>query len=432
MGTKLDFLSQRASREPKQQFSNLMQYVNKETLRANFYQLGRRRAEGVDGVSWEGYEKELEKNLDDLVGRMKRMGYRPQVLRRVYIPKGKNQKRPLGIPAIEDKIVQKTMAGIMEAIYEQDFRDGSYGFRPKKSCHQALRKVSNLINDRPIHHVIEADIKGFFEHVGHDKLVAMISRRITDKRFLRYIVRFLKSGYMEEGQVKATDEGTPQGGNISPMLANIFLHYVLDEWFEKEVKPGLRGQSYLIRYCDDFVILMQYKTEAAEVLRRVRERFQANGLELNEEKTKVFSFGYFEKVNANRQGRRANTFDFLGFTHYCSKTVKGAFKVARKTSCKRLNRSCVAIRSWIKAVRNVQRLPGIWEQLTLKMRGHYQYYGVSDNWRSLRKFYEATLRALYYWLNRRSQKWSFSREEFAQYLKKYPLPRPRIVYSFYS
>ena len=432
MGTKLDFITQRAAKEPKERFNSLMHHINKGTLEANFYKLGRNRAVGVDSVSWQEYNKDLDTNLEDLLGRMKRMGYRPQAVRRVYIPKDKGKTRPLGLPTIEDKIAQKTMVEIMEAIYEQDFHECSYGFRPNKSCHQALKRVSKLINDRPVNHVIEADIKGFFDNVPHEKLMELVKIRIADKAFLRYIVRFLKSGYMESGIWQETGKGTPQGGNISPMLANIFLHYVLDEWFQRQVKPHLRGQSYLIRYCDDFVILTQYKAEGQEILSRVRERFKDYGIELNQAKTEMISFGCWEKQNAERQQRRANTFNFLGFTHYCSQTRKGAFKVGRKTSARRFSRSYRTIGLWLKSSRNMLKLKYLWRMLQIKLTGHYQYYGISDNRQSLKEFYRAILRLAYKWINRRSQKRSFNWGQFTEYLRRYPLPKPRIVHSFYN
>ena len=432
MATKLDFISQCAAKESNLKFRSIMHHINKDSLKASFYELGRNRAPGVDGVSWQEYGKQLNTNIEDLLGRMKLMSYRPQAVRRVYISKGKNSKRPLGLPVIEDKMVQKSMAGVMEAIYEQDFYDCSYGFRPKRGCHQALKAVSKLINDRPINHVIEADIKGFFDNLSHKELMELVRVRITDKTFLRYIVRFLKSGYIESEELKETKKGTPQGGNISPMLANIFLHYVLDEWFEKEIKPSLRGQSYLVRYCDDFVILVQYKAEAQEILNKMRRRLKKYELELNKEKTRVLSFGYYEKENARKQQRRLNTFDFLGFTHYWSQTRKGKFKVGRKTSAKRLSRMCRTIGIWLKLIRNKVKLRKLWKVLQAKLRGHYQYYGVSDNWQSIMMFYRAVLRLVYKWINRRSQKQSFNWEQFTQYLKRYPLPKPCIVHSFYT
>ncbi len=428
--TQLSFLSQRAAKEPNKQFHSIMHHVNKEALKANFYKLGRNRAVGVDGVSWREYETNLEKNIEQLFVKMKQMAYRPKAVRRVYIPKGKNGQRPLGIPAIEDKIVQKTMVDILEAIYEQDFYDYSYGFRRQKSCHQALKSVSMLINNNPIHHVIDADIKGFFDNVSHEKLVELLEKRITDKKFLRYVIRFLKSGCMEDGKIHKTNKGTPQGGNISPMLANIFLHYVLDEWFEKEIKPGLRGQSHIVRYCDDFVILVRYKDEAQAIMRKVKERFKEFGLELNEDKTEILSFGFFERENAKKQKRKANTFDFLGLTHYCSETRRGRFKVSRKTSKKRLNESLKSIGKWLKNNRCLLTIRALWEKLIPKIRGHYQYYGVSDNIRSLEKYNYEVTRLIYKWMNRRSQRQSFNWEQFDKYLKCYPLPKPKNYIQF--
>lgn len=429
--TKLGFISQRASREPEAKFTSLIHLVNEGSLERNYYQLGRNRAGGVDGVSWKEYGRELEGNTKDLLERMKRMGYRPQPARRVYIPKGRDRKRPLGLPAIEDKMVQRTMNRIMGAIYEEDFLDCSYGFRPGRGCHDALKKVGELINFKPINHVIEADIKGYFDNVSHKRIMELIRVRIADEKFLRYIVRFLKSGYMEKEVLVRTGRGTPQGGNLSPMLANIYLHYVLDEWFEKEVKPRMEGQCYLVRYCDDFVILVQRKSESAEIMRLIQERFKEYELELNSEKTGVKSFGRYERENAERQQRKANTFEFLGFTHYCGKSRKGKFKVCRKTSAKKFRSACRAMKEWLKAVRNL-KVKEWWKILILKLRGHYQYYGISENIRSVKEFYCRVVKMVYKWLNRRSQKQSFNWAKFNAYLRRYPLPQPGIVHSFYT
>lgn len=432
METKLGFISRCAAREPEKQFTNLMHHVNEGSLKANFYELGRNRALGVDEVSWQEYGEGLDAHVDDLLNRMRRMAYRPQPAKRVYIPKDKDTKRALGLPSTEDKIVQKTMTKIMEAIYEQDFRESSYGYRRGKSCHQALRIVNDLISYRPINHVIEADIKGFFDNVDHTRLVELLKIRIKDEKFLRYIVRFLKAGYIESGVLEESEKGTPQGGNLSPMLANVFLHYVLDEWFEENIKPSLKGQCYLMRYCDDFVVLVQYKEEAKEIANRIRERFKQYGLELNEQKTGVKSFGKYERENARKQQRKANTFNFLGFTHYCTTSRKGRFKVGRKTSAKKFRKSFKEMNMWLKAIRNVVKLKEWWPILRAKMFGYYQYYGVSENSRSIWLYYKRVVEIVYKWLNRRSQKKSFNWTGYKEYLKCYPLPKPRIVHSFYT
>lgn len=430
--TQLGLLNQYAVKEPERCFTSLIHHVNAGTLKANFYELGRNRAIGVDQVSWKEYGKDLEANVNNLMERMKKMGYRPQPARRVYIPKDNNQTRALGLPATEDKIVQKVMSRIMEAIYEPSFHEFSYGFRPKKNCHQALKVVGELINFKPVNHVIEADIKGYFDNVGHAKLMELVRRKISDKKFLRYIVRFLKSGYLEKGILKESTKGTPQGGNISLMLANIFLHYVLDEWYVKELKPKLRGQSYLVRYCDDFIILMQYQEEAKGVMKQLQERFKVYGLELNATKSGVKSFGRYERENAQKQKRKANTFEFLGFTHYCTESRKGKFKVGRTTRAKKFRRSCKKIYSWLKRIRSVIGLKELWNKLAQRIRGHYQYYGVSENSRKIQEFYYVVVRMVYKVLNRRSQKKSFNWQEFNQYIKRFPLPRPRIVHNFYA
>ena len=321
--TKLGFVAERAKRDKSAIFDRVMHLINEESLKASFQQLRKDGAVGIDGISWEEYDKQLEANIKGLMGRIRKMSYRPQPVRRVYIPKDNGEQRPIGIPAIEDKMVQKAMSRVMEAIYEQYFHEESYGFRTGRGCHQALKKVNDLMRDKPINHVIEVDIKGFFNNMEHEKLIEWLRVRITDDKFLRYVVRFLKSGYMEAEAFKRTEKGTPQGGNISPMLANVFLHYVVDEWFEKEIKPRLKGQGHVVRYCDDLVILVQYKEEAEMIHKELKARLEANGLEANAEKTQAISFGRYEKENAQRQGRKANTFDFLGITHYIGTSRKG-------------------------------------------------------------------------------------------------------------
>jgi group II intron reverse transcriptase/maturase len=284
---------------------------------------------------------------------------------------------------------------------------------------------------RPINHVIEADIKGFFDNVEHQKLIEWLKVRISDEYFLRYVVRFLKSGYMEAEAFKKTEKGTPQGGNISPMLANVFLHYVVDEWFEKQIRPKMKGRGYVVRYCDDFVILVQLKEEAEMILKELKQRLEDNGLAVNAQKTRAISYGRYEKENAQRQGRKANTFDFLGITHYIGTSRFGKFKVGRKTSKKRMRRSCVAMNQWLKEIRNTQPLKEWWALLIAKMRGHYAYYGISNNSLSIKVYYYHVVRMVYRWINRRSQKTSMNWEKFEQYLKRYPLPKPRIVHQFY-
>ena len=431
VSTKLGFVAERAKRDKDVTFDNLMHMINEESLKASFQQLRKECAVGVDGTSRGEYASKLEENIKGLMERIKRMSYRPQPVRRVYIPKENGTQRSIGIPAIEDKMVQKAMSWIMEAIYEQDFHKDSYGFREGRGCHQALKRINDLMMSKPINHVIEVDIEGFFDNVEHEKLIEWLRVRIEDDYLLRYVIRFLKSGYMEAEAFKKTERGTPQGGNISPILANVFLHYVVDEWFEKEVKPRMKGQGYVVRYCDDFVILVQYKEEAERILKELKVRLSVNGLTANAEKTQAISFGRYEKENAQRQGRKANTFDFLGITHYIGVSQMGKFKVGRKTSNKRYRRSCVAMSKWLASVRNELPMKQWWQQLTTKIKGHYAYYGVSDNSWSLNAYYQRIKQIVFKWINRRSQRKSMSWEKFSKYLKRYPLPKPQIVHKFY-
>ena len=428
--TQLGFVAERAKRDKSATFDNLMHLVNEESLTAGYWLLQKECAAGVDGVSWKEYGEYLEENIKGLMGRLKTMSYRPQAVRRVYIPKDNGELRPIGIPAMEDKVVQKTMSRIMEAIYEQDFYEDSYGFRPGRGCHQALKRINDLITLGSICYVIEADIKGFFDNVKHDKLMEWLGVRIRDEKFRRYVVRFLKAGYMEQEAFKRTSTGTPQGGNISPMLANVFLHYVVDEWFEKKIKPRMKGKGNVVRYCDDFVILTQYK-EAEGILRELKYRLAINGLMVNEKKTRLISFGRFEKENARKQNRRPNTFDFLGITHYISTTSAGKFTVGRRTSRKRMRGSCLALKRWMVKVRSAMPLKQWWEELATKMKGHYAYYGISDNTDGIHAYYAIVVRMAYKWINRRSQRASMNWEEYWAYLKLHPLPKPRIMCQLY-
>jgi group II intron reverse transcriptase/maturase len=386
----------------------------------------------MDGVTWQEYGEKLEENLRDLVTRLKAKRYKPQPARRVYIPKDEHSTRPLGLPALEDKIVQKGVALILEAIYEADFLDCSYGFRPGRNCHQAVDAVDKTIMQNPINHVIDADIKGFFDNVSHQWMLEFLQVRIVDPSFLLLIRRFLKAGYIDSNLLVATEQGTPQGGNLSPILSNIFLHYVLDLWYEKRIKRQVRGACFLVRYADDFVCMIQYQDDARHIERVLRERFAQFDLELHPEKTRVISFGRYERENAKRQDRRAHTFDFLGFTHFCGQSRRGNFIVGRRTSRKKFRKKSKELNLWLKRIRNYLPTKEWWPILAAKLRGHYQYYGVSGNMPGVKRFYRLTLQLAFKWLNRRSQRRSFSWESFYAYLKHYPLPVPRIVHNLYT
>lgn len=428
---KLALISGHAQRDKKFQFTSLAHLLDKEYLRDCYNSLNRNKALGIDKVSWEEYGRNLEENLDNLYSRLRTKKYKPLPSKRVYIPKSETEKRPLGISALENKIVERAITWILESIYEQDFLNNSYGFRPNRNCHQALKQLNDLITYQPVNHIVEADIKGFFDNVSHEHLIDSIRTRINDTTLINLIKKFLKAGYIDDGIWFKTETGTPQGSILSPMLANIFLHYVLDEWFETVVKIHVNGYCEMIRYADDFVCLVRYEEEAKRIEQGIKNRFNKYGLEIHPTKSRRISFGNFESENAKRQNRKANTFDFLGFTHYCDKTRKGNFKVGRKTSRKKFRTKCKEMNTWLKTVRNEIKTKEWWKILASKLQGHFQYYGVSENYNGILRFYKCTIKTLHKWMNRRSQKRKMSWERFTKYLEHYPLPKPRIVHSFY-
>ena len=430
--TKLALITERARREPRCRFTSLAHLLNEGFLKESYCRLGRDRASGLDGVSWEEYGRQLDENLRDLVARLKAKRYEPQPSRRVYIPKDEHSKRPLGLPALEDKIVQKGIAWILEAIYEQDFLNCSYGFRPERNCHQALDVVDKTIMKRPIHYVIEADIKGFFDNVSHYWMLRCLEVRIQDPSFLLLIRRFLKAGYVDAGQLVLPEQGTPQGGNLSPIIANIFLHYVLDLWFEKKIRPQVRGDCHLVRYADDFLCLVQRKQDAQYIEQAMRERFVKFDLQLHPEKTRVIDLrrGDMQKAKGDRHG--VHTFDFLGFTHYGGKSRKGKWVLCRRTSAKKFRKSCKELSAWLRRTRCMAKLQDWWPTLQAKLAGHYQYYGISGNSRAIERYHYVAKRLVFKWLNRRSQKASFKWAGFQAYLNHYPLPEPRIVHRLYT
>jgi RNA-directed DNA polymerase len=430
--TKLRLITEIAVKDRKCKFSNLIHLLNVDNLRDCFYQLKRDKASGIDGVSFSEYEANLETNLVKLVERMKQYSYRPQAVRRTYIPKANGKLRPLGIPCIEDKVVQKAIARILTAIYEVDFQDFSYGFRPNRGCHDAIKRLHELLMRHRINHIVDADIKGFFDNVDQQWMMRCLKERIRDKGLLCYIKRFLKAGVMEDGKWRETDKGTPQGGIISPILANIYLHYILDLWLVKAVQPWCHGEVVMVRYADDFVICVQYKDEAEKILAALKQRLNKFGLELALDKTKVIEFGRYASDHAQKRGQKAGTFTFLGFTHYCGKTRKGKFKVGRTTDRKRFRAKIKEMNNWLKVVRRTAHVKEWWPILRAKLSGHFRYYGVSENYRSIQRFYFLTIRLVMKWLNRRSQKMSMNWEQFQNYLRRYQLPKPRICFKLYT
>ena len=432
MTTKLLSITKCAREKPKEQFTSLAHLLTEDFLKQCFRELKRDKASGIDGVRFDEYEACLEENLKDLVRRLKSKSYRPEPVRRVYIPKPNGTTRPLGIPTIEDKTVQMGIKKILEAIFEVDFIDVSYGFRPNKDCHQALNAVDKAIMTKPTNLVVDMDIEKFFDTIDHKKLIECLRQRVKDTSLIRLVVRFLKAGIMDEGKLLQTDKGTPQGGILSPLLANIYLHYILDLWFEKQVKNRLRGYAQLVRYADDFVVCFQSKTEAKAFSEALRVRLAEYGLKVAEGKSKVIEFGRYVWKKAQGSGRKPQTFDFLGLTHYCDKTRNGKFKLGRKTARVKFVQKMKAMNMWLKNVRNTTKLRQWWPVLRVKLAGHYRYYGVSGNSYCIGTFYNQTVKLAFKWINRRSQKKSYNWAQFNRFLQFNPLPKPRIYHQLYT
>jgi RNA-directed DNA polymerase len=398
---------------------NLMRHINKRTLYQKHKTQLMKKAAGIDAVTKAEYDKDISKNLENLISKMKRFSYKPQPVKRVYIPKVASEKlRPLGIPAYEDKLVQGVMADILTMIYEPKFMNSSYGFRPNRSCHQALLDLDNKIMREPVNFIVDGDIKGFFDNVNHEWLIKFLEHDIEDKNFIRYIKRFLKSGIMEQGKYMESDKGTPQGGLISPILANIYLHYVLDLWFGKVIKKECYYAS-MVRYADDFVCCFRHEAEAKRFLTKLKIRLAKFGLRIAEDKTKIIRFGRFQKSK--------ETFDFLGFTHINGVGRKGSYKLIHNTSSKKLKSKMQAVKEWLRE--HIHEKPTeIINKLNVKLIGHYRYYGVSDNHNKLRRFQSYCRRQLYIALNRRSQK-KFRLEKYKKLLEYNSIAEPKIYVS---
>lgn len=429
METKLTRIAELAKTNHDMVFTSLVQLLNEENLKQCHHELPKGKATGVKGVTKEEYGNDLDKNIKRLVQRLKKKAYRPVPVKRTYINKpGTKKKRPLGIPDHEDKIVQRAIAKIFNAIYENDFLDCSFGFRPNRSCHDALKILNVYIEKRKTNYVVDVDIKGFFDNVDHEWMMKFLKHRINDPNLLRIITRFLKGGYMEEGKYYDVDKGTPQGGVISPILANVYLHYVLDMWFEKIIRKQCKGQAYMVRYADDFVCCFQHKDDADAFYSALIERLQKFNLEIAEDKTKIITFGRF--ADTDGQGKPP-TFDFLGFTHYCSKSKNGKFRVKRKSSRKKVNSKIKKHKDWLRANRTTD-IKDIMDRLKRSLNGYYNYYCITDNTKAVENFLYRVKQLLFKWMNRRSQRKSFSWDKFNLFLRKYPLPIPKVKVNIYD
>ena len=430
--TPLSRLTELAKEDQARQFYSIAHFLTPKALYEAFKGLRRDASAGVDKLTFGEYQKELGRNLQSLCEKVKSGRYRALPLRRVYIPKedGKSE-RPISIPALEDKIVQAATVRLLNAIYEVDFLDCSHGSRPGRDAHQALDALNRILFCEPITHVLELDIKSYFDSIVRKLLIELIERRVSDGSVLRLLGKWINVGVIDDGRLLTTENGVGQGQVISPLLANVYLHYILDRWFEDEVKPRLRGKAFLVRYVDDAVICFQNAEDAQKVLQVLDKRFSKYGLTLHPEKTRLVEFGRSALVKADRMGTKPATFDFLGFTHIVERTRRGLYRPGVRTMKKRMRRALTGLARWCKThlhdpIKQQQAA------LNAKLRGHYQYYGRSSNFWGIRRFYKIVHTTWRKWLNRRTRGNTLTWDKYTHFLKRHPLLKPRITHPWAS
>jgi group II intron reverse transcriptase/maturase len=428
VATTLRWIGERAKTKPKEQLTNLLSHIKEPLLKEAYQSLRRGAAAGVDEVTWREYGERLGERLHDLEGRIHRGSYHPQPVRRVHIPKGDGRTRPLGVTGLEDKVVQQAVRMVIEPIYETMFVGLSYGFRPGRSQHDALDALAVVISKRKVSWVLDADIRSYFDTIDHGWLQKFVEHRIGDKRLVRLIMKMVRAGVMEDGELHEVKEGAPQGGVISPILSNIYLHYVFDLWVINWRKKQARGEVYAVRYADDLVMAFQHEQDARAAQEAVAKRLASFGLELHSEKTRVLEFGRFARGNRERRGLgKPETFDFLGFTHIVSTSRRGDFQLKRRTSRKKRQAKLVALTEECRR----RRHDAVTKQhawLSSVMRGHYRYYAVPTNYRALGQFRRAAAHIWHRSLQRRSQRARWTRAKWSSFEERFPLPSPRILH----
>ncbi|MGA2292469.1 group II intron reverse transcriptase/maturase [Bradyrhizobium sp.] len=430
LSTKRQWIAELARTKPGEVLFSLHHVIDMEWMHEAYELTRKDGAPGIDGATAKDYEANLEANLLDLLERIKSGRYKAPPVRRTYIPKADGSQRPLGIPTFEDKVAQRAVTMVLEAVYEQDFLPCSYGFRPGRSAHQALRKLGGVITWQEQHWVLDVDLRKYFDSIPHCQLREILDQRVTDGVIRRMIDKWLKAGVLEDGLLRLTSEGTPQGGVISPILSNIYLHHVLDQWFENEVKPCMAGQCTLVRFADDFVMTFKNHLDAKRVLEVLDKRLGRYGLTLHPDKTRFIDFRPVRQGGTHPDCKEP-PFDFLGFTHVWAKSRKGRNVVRQRTAKSRLARALVAAKEWCRSNRH---RPIRWQhaRLSAKLVGHYAYYGITGNIWQLGRYRQQVTRIWRKWLERRTRAKPLPWDRFNAFLKRHPLPQPRIVHRYTS
>jgi len=429
--TKLGRIADKSARENRPIFTSLYHLLNEELLLKCHQELSGNKAVGIDKVTKEEYTLHLKENIQSLVMRLKNKSYKPLPVRRVYIPKANGKKRPLGVAAYEDKIVQLGLKKILEAVYEPKFKENMYGFRPNRNCHMAIKDMCTNVIRKRIDYIVDADIKGFFDHMNHEWVLKFVGYYIQDPNILNLINKYLKAGILEEGEYKASEEGSIQGGIISPVLANIYMHHVLVLWYKAYFEKRGRGQSFLVVYADDFIAGFEEESEAVRYYQALKERLSKYGLEIEPSKSRLLEFGRYAKERRKRKGLgKPETFDFLGFTFYCGETLDGKFCVIPRTNSKKFRMKLKEMNQWLKNHRNLP-LKELMPKLNQKLIGHYRYYGVTNNIQMLVKYHYYVTKLLFKWLNRRSNKGSYTWEQFHMMQTYYPIAYPKRYVNLY-
>ena len=431
METKLERISYLSRKNPDMVFTSIGHLIDVDMLRRCHEKMDTDKAVGIDGVTKAEYENKLNENLEKLVEKLKNKSYRPKPARRVEIPKENGKTRPLSIYCYEDKLVQEAIRQIFEAVFEPHFYNEMMGFRPNRNCHKALKLLNTSIEKHYTNYIVDADIKSFFNNLDHTWIKKFVESKIKDPNIIRILMRTLKSGIMEDFQYSSTESGSGQGSVCSPIIANIYMHYVLVWWFKEVVAPKMKGYCGIVVYADDFTACFQYKSEAEEFYNRLKKRLKYFGLELQEDKSRLIEFGRFAQNNAKKKGTKAATFDFLGFTHYCSTNRYGWFRVKRKTSKKKFCKKSREINQLIRKIRH-QSARVIIEKMNQVLVGYYHYYGITDNYRSLKRFRDVVIKRLFFWLNKRSQRRSYNWDSFNELIKTCPIAKPKIYVNIYS